>query len=246
LVSRLLAATLTVVLLAVATSAAEDVAPISGEQVYQESAGNKPSVPAPGARSEWLPECAPNIVLAAIYKRDHEVRVIGYVRRALIGKELRLQSKLANNHTVLKFKSESNGYFNVKTRRPHHRVDGLAAWRVVSGKSRTDWVKLRRPLVLNNVHQDHGLLMVNAELNVKARSDTKLSVERLDDCKTPVSLGGIALSNDEGVIDGGVQLTDLEKPVVTFVRLRARVRSRITGMWGKTYYSLGLPVALGP
>lgn len=165
----------------------------------------------------------------------------------MIGKPLRLQSHYASGGTVKTFKAQSNGYFDVKTRRPHHRLARGAAWRVASGRSHSPWVKLYRPLVLNNVHQRKGLLMVNGSLNVPARDDTVIAVQRLDDCHTATRIGQMGLPVDgSGLLDGRVQLRDLFKPVATFVRLRVRVREPVTGDWGKSFWSLALPVVLKP
>lgn len=108
-------------------------------------------------------------------------------------------------------------------------------------------MKLYRPLVLNNVHQHKGLLMVSGSLNVPARDDTVVAVQRLDDCHTATRIGQMGMPIDgSGALNGGIQLRDLVKPVSTFVRLRVRVREPATGAWGKSYWSLPLPVMLKP
>jgi hypothetical protein len=147
----------------------------------------------------------------------------------------------------LKFKPRSTGYFDIKTRRPHHRLARGASWRVAYKKTHTPWVKLYRPLVLNNVHQYRGLLLVNGQLNVSARDDTVVAVQRLDDCHHASRIGQVGMPTDaSGVLNGEIQLRDLDKPVSTFVRLRVRVRSRADGSWGKSFWSLPLPVVLRP
>jgi hypothetical protein len=197
--------------------------------------------------AEWLPTCAPDVMIAAVFKANHRVRVIGYVKREMIGRRLKLQSHYASGGTVLTFKAQSNGYFDVKTRRPHHRLARGAAWRVAFDHGKTPWVKLYRPLVLNNVHQAHGLLMVNGSLNVSARDDTVVAVQRLDDCHHAMRIGQIGVpASGLGSLDGGIQLRDLDEPVTTFVRLRVRVRNRSDGSWGKSYWSLALPTVLKP
>jgi hypothetical protein len=172
---------------------------------------------------------------------------MGYVKSSMIGKTLRLQSHYASGGTVKKFKAQANGFFDIKTRRPHHRLARGASWRVAKGKIHTPWVKLYRPLVLNNVHQHKGLLMVNGSLNVPARDDTVVAVQRLDDCHTATRIGQIGMPMDgSGALNQGIQLRDLVAPVATFVRLRVRLRDPATGGWGKSLWSLPLPVTLRP
>jgi hypothetical protein len=196
---------------------------------------------------EWLPACSPPIVIGAVFKQNHEIHVVGYVKRSMIGRTLKLQSRLAGGRTVLKFKPRSNGYFNVTTARPRHKVANSAAWRVKFGKTHTRMVKLNRPLVLNNVHQRKGLLMVSGQLNVPARDDTVVAVQRLDDCHSATRIGQVGLPPDGfGALNGPVPLRDLFKPVATFVRLRTRVREPGTGAWGKSFWSLPLPIVLKP
>lgn len=220
------------------------------ETVYQERVEEQKAA-APPTQSiqndgEWLPRCSPPVVVAAVFKQNHKVHVVGYVKRAKIGMTLKLQSKLAGR-TVLKFRSKRNGYFHIQTSRPLHRKAKRAAWRVTSGGFRTPWVKLYRPLVLNNVHQRKGLLMVDGSLNVPARDDTVVAVHRLDDCHRATRIGQLGLPIDgSGTLSGGIQLRDLVQPVSTFVRLRVRVRDRETGAWGKSFWSLPLPVVLKP
>lgn len=231
--------------MAAGVSAAED------QSIYQEQVGatqnRTPPTQSNQNNGEWLPGCSPNVVIAAVFKRNHRVHVVGYVKQSMIGKTLRLQSHYASGGTVLTFKPQSNGYFDVKTRRPHHRLARGASWRVAFGKFHTSWVKLYRPLVLNNVHQHKGLLMVNGSLNVPARDDTVVAVQRLDDCHTAARIGQMGLPMDgTGLLNGGIQLRDLEKPVATFVRLRVKVREPGTGAWGKSFWSLPLPVVLSP
>lgn len=245
LLARLLVVTMLLGLMAVCAASAED------KSVYEEQVTRQQQVAPPTestqTNGEWLPMCSPNIVIAAVFKQNHRVRVIGYVKRSMIGRMLRLQSRLAGGVTVKKFKPQSNGYFDVEAKRPRHRVARRAAWRVTAGKSRTSWVKLYRPLVLNNVHQRKGLLMVNGTLNVPARDDTVIAVQRLDDCHTAARIGQLGLPIDgSGLLNGGIQLRDLFKPVATFVRLRVRVREKATGRWGKSFWSLALPVVLKP
>jgi hypothetical protein len=245
--ARLLLAAMTAALIACSVAAAE------GEAIYQEKSSGQTTAPptqsnpTSGKNGEWLPACSPDIIIAAVFKKEHRVHVIGYVKRSMIGKRLRLQSHYASGATVLKFKSKSNGYFDVTTRRPHHRLARGASWRVVSGRAKTPWVKLYRPLVLNNVHQWRGTLMINGALNVPARGDTVVAVQRLDDCHHAMRIGQLGMPVDGGrVLDGGVQLRDLDKPVSTFVRLRVRVRNKSDGSWGKSFWSLPLPVVLKP
>lgn len=234
--ARLLAASLLAALIAASAAAAAD------ESIYQEQAP-----PVTTAASEWLPACSPQIVIAAVYKLDHRIQVIGYVKNAMIGRSLRLQSKLAGGRTVLRFKAKSNGYFHIDAHRPRHSQAPRAAWRIAVNKVRTPWVKLNRPIVLNNVHQKKSLLMVNGAINVNARSDTQISVQRLDDCHHAQPLGQIAMPTPPAkVFDGALQLRDIKKPVSTFVRLRVRVRERGTGAWGKSFWSLPLPIVLRP
>lgn len=217
------------------------------QSIYQEQPATEQSAPPALANGEWLPACSPRIVIAAVFKQDHKIHVVGYVKRSLIGRTLKLQSRLAGGKTVLKFKPRKNGYFNVTTKRPRHKVARSAAWRVAYKGFKTPYVKLYRPLVLNNVHQRKGLLMVNGQLNVAARDDTVIAVERMDNCRTASRIGQVSLPMDgSGVLDGRVPLRDLVKPVATFVRLKVRVRQMGTGGWGKSYWSLVLPVVLRP
>lgn len=234
-IARLLAASLLVALSATGLASAAD------ESIYQEQP------PVATASSEWLPACSPPIVIAAVYKHDHRIHIVGYVKNAMIGRKLKLQSKLGGGSTVKEFKTKSNGYFHINPRRPHHRHAPRAAWRVAGAGYRTPYVKLQRPLLLNNVHQKRGLLMINGEIKLGARSDTMITVQRLDDCHNAQLLGQIAMpAAPSTVFDGSVQLRDLKKPVATFVRLRVRVRERQTGAWGKSYWSLALPIVLRP
>ena len=69
----------------------------------------------------------------------------------------------------------------------------------------------------------------------------------LDDCHTASRIGQIGLPMDRsGALNAGIQLRDLFEPVATLVRLRVRVRERATGAWGKSFWSLPLPVVLKP
>lgn len=244
LLARMLVITMLLALAAAGATRAAD------EAVYQERVEEQKVAPPPAQSiqddGEWLPRCSPPIVIAAVFKQDHKVHVIGYVKRSKIGKTLKLQSKLAGG-TVMKFRSRRNGYFHIKTTRPLHRHAKRAAWRVTRGGLHTPWVKLYRPLVLNNVHQRKGLLMLDGSLNVPARDDTVVAVHRLDDCHSATRIGQLGLPIDgSGVLNGGIQLRDLVQPVSTFVRLRVRVRDRETGAWGKSFWSLPLPVVLRP
>ncbi|MBJ7354165.1 MAG: hypothetical protein JHC98_05010 [Thermoleophilaceae bacterium] len=245
MLARLLVVTTLLGLMVAGTAAAAD------ESAYAELPAQQQAVAPPSqstqASGEWLPACSPRIVIAAVFKMNHRVHVIGYVKRSMIGHTLRIQARLAGGATVVKFKPRRNGYFDVEVRRPRHRVARRAAWRVAFGGYRTQWVKLYRPLVLNNVHQRKGLLMVNGQLNVPARDDTVIAVQRLDDCHTATRIGQMGLPIDgTGLLNGGIQLRDLFAPVATFVRLRVRVRERATGAWGKSFWSLPLPVVLTP
>lgn len=220
------------------------------EAVYQERVEEQKTAPPPvqsiQSDGEWLPRCSPPVVIAAVFAQNDKVHVIGYVKRSKIGKSLKLQSRLAGD-TVLKFRSRRNGYFHIKTTRPPRRNARRAAWRVTKGGFHTPWVKLYRPLVLNNVHQRKGLLLLDGSLNVPARDDTVVAVHRLDDCHSATRIGQLGLPIDgSGVLSGGIQLRDLVQPVSTFVRLRVRVRDRETGAWGKSFWSLPLPVVLRP
>lgn len=232
-------------LMAVSTTAAGD------QSIYEEGVAQELKVAPPTqstqADGEWLPACSPKIVFAAVLKKNHRVHVIGYVTRSTIGHTLRLQSRQAGGATVVRFQPGKNGCFDVETRRPHHRFAHGAAWRVGYGGFRTPWVKLYRPLVLNNVHQKCGLLKGNGALSVPARDDTVVAVQRLDDCRTATRVGQMGLPMDgSGLLNGGVQLRDLFQPVATFVRLRVMVREPGTGAWGKSFWSLHLPVVLKP
>jgi hypothetical protein len=245
LLARLLVVGIVLGLMVVGIAAAED------QSIYAEPVTQQLSSPPPTQSTqvsgEWLPGCSPNVVIAAVFKQNHRVHVIGYVKRAMIGRTLNLQSHYASGGTVVRFKPRSNGYFDVKTRRPHHRLARGASWRVAAGRFHTPWVKLYRPLVLNNVHQQYGLLMVNGSLNVPARDDTVISVQRLDDCHTAARIGQLGLPMDgSGLLNGGIQLRDLRQPVATFVRLRVRVREPGNGALGKSFWSLPLPLVLKP
>lgn len=59
----------------------------------------------------------------------------------MTGRTLRLHSRQAGGATVVRFKPSKNGYFDVDTRRPRHRVARSAVWRVGFGGFRTPWVK---------------------------------------------------------------------------------------------------------
>lgn len=241
-VARLIAATLLVALVAAGASAAAD------ESVYQEQQSpGSAQAPADATNPEWLPACAPRVMIAAVYKENHRIHVIGYVKRGVVGRQLELRSRLGGGAVVRRFRPQGNGYFDVKAKRPHHRHADDAAWRVTGKGVGTPWVKLKRPLVLNNVHQRKSMLLVNGSVNVRTSETTAIQVQRLDDCHHASQIGQLdAPAGGRGPLDGSIQLRDITGPVSTMVRLRMRTKNRVTGKWGRSYWSLGLPVAIRP
>jgi hypothetical protein len=250
--SRALACLLAAALLALLCAAAAALAVDEGEYgesgLYQEQGPGGTGAPArPAGRAEWLPACAPRVMIAAVMQQNHRVHVIGYVRREMVGRRLRLQSGLLGAASVRVFKPQASGYFDIATKLPPRRSAKRAAWRIAFGRRHTPWVKLRRPLVLANAHQRRSLLVVSGQLNVRSAPGTVIDVQRLDDCRHATLVGQLGVpAGGRGPIGGSLQLRDIRKPVSTLVRLRMRTRDRASGAWRPGYWSLGLPVVLRP
>lgn len=222
--------------------------------VYQESITPSPAPPATPSR-DWLPRCAPAINPAAIFIEGRHVVVIGYVRQALVGRKLKIKlrnyfgkrGRASRDKAVATVKPRANGYFEVKAPRPRGaKLVKAARYRIESGRSKSAWVPLQRKLILQNVGYRYGVLSVTGVLRPPARSDTQITVERLDDCKRPQRIGSTGFEPGSGAIRQTVQIADLPRQTPTFIRLKARTRSISTGKPSKAQYSLMLPVVLVP